>query len=66
MLGEVVGRVGLPNAAPVRVLPGLPIFGLGSQEGTLSPLWVEWLSCAVLFAQAVAPLAVLGSAVGTL
>ena len=47
-LGEVVGQVGLPSAAPVRVLPGLPIFGLGSREGTLSPLLVEWLSCAVL------------------
>ena len=32
-LGEVVGRVSLPSAAPVRVLPGLPIVGLGSQEG---------------------------------
>ena len=32
-LGEVVGRVFLPSAAPVRVLPGLPILGLGSQEG---------------------------------
>ena len=47
-LGEVVGRVSLPSAAPVRVLPGLPIFGLESWEGTLSPLLVEWLSCAVL------------------
>ena len=49
-LGEVVGRVGLPSAAPVRVLPGLPIFSLGSREGTgtLSPLVVEWLSCAIL------------------
>ena len=47
-LGEVVGQVSLPSAAPVRVLPGLPIFGLGSREGTLSPLLVEWLSCAVL------------------
>ena len=28
-LGEVVSRVRLPSAAPVRVLPGLPIFGLG-------------------------------------
>ena len=48
MLGEVVGRVGLPSAAPVRVLPGLPIFGLGSREGTLSLLLVGWLSCAFL------------------
>ena len=47
-LGEVVGRVGLPSTAPVRVLSGLPIFGLGSREGTLSLLLVEWLSCAVL------------------
>ena len=44
-LGEVVR---LPSAAPVRVLPGLLIFGLGGREGTLSPLLVEWLSCAVL------------------
>ena len=48
MLGEVVGRVSLPSAAPVRVLPGLPIFGLGSRVGTLSPLLVKWLSRAVL------------------
>ena len=47
-LVEVVGRVGLPSAAPVRVLPGLPIFGLGSREGTLSLLLVRWLSYAVL------------------
>ena len=47
-LGEVVGRVSLPSAAPVRVLPGLLIFGLVSREGTLSPFLVEWLSCAVL------------------
>ena len=32
-LGEVVGRVSLLSAAPVRVLPGLPIFGLGGREG---------------------------------
>ena len=32
-LSEVVGRVSHPSAAPVRVLPGLPILGLGSQEG---------------------------------
>ena len=42
-LGEVVRRVSLPSAAPVRVLPGLPIFGLGSWEGALSPLLVGWL-----------------------
>ena len=47
-LGEVVRRVRLPSAAPVRVLPGLPTFGLGGREGTLSPLLVGWLSCAVL------------------
>ena len=47
-LGEVVGRVGRPSAAPIRVLPGLPIFSLGSREGTLTPLLVELLSCAVL------------------
>ena len=28
--------------------PCLPIFGLGGREGTLSPLLVGWLSCAVL------------------
>ena len=32
-LGEVVGRVSRPSAAPVRVLPGLPILGWGSREG---------------------------------
>ena len=32
-LSEVVGRVSRPSAAPGRVLPGLPILGLGSQEG---------------------------------
>ena len=47
-LGKVVGWVGLPSAAPVRVLSGLPIFGLGGREGTLSLLLVDWLSCAVL------------------
>ena len=31
--GEVVGPVSCPSAAPVRVLPGLPILGLGSREG---------------------------------
>ena len=46
-LSEVVGRVGRPSAAPVRVLPGLPILGYGSQE-CLSPLLVDWLSCPVL------------------
>ena len=39
-LGEVVRRVSLPSAAPVRVLPGFPIFGLGSREGAFSPLLV--------------------------
>ena len=32
-LGEVVGRVSRPSADPVRVLPGLPILGLGSRVG---------------------------------
>ena len=32
-LSEVVGRVSRPSAAPVRVLPGIPILGLGSREG---------------------------------
>ena len=41
-------RMRLPSAAPVRVLPGLPVFGLGGREGSLSPILVEWLSCAVL------------------
>ena len=31
-LSEVVGRVGRLSTAPVRVLPGLPILGYGSQE----------------------------------
>ena len=31
-LSEVVGRVSRSSAAPVRVLPGLPILGLGSRE----------------------------------
>ena len=53
MLGEVVRRVSLPSAAPVRVLPGLPIFGLGSRKGALSPLLIG------LVAHAVAPLSVL-------
>ena len=47
-LGEVVRWVSLASTAPVRVLPGLPILGLGSREGVLSPLLVDWLSCAVL------------------
>ena len=32
-LSEVLVRVSRPSAAPVRVLPGLLIFGLGSREG---------------------------------
>ena len=32
-LSEVVGRVSRPSAAPIRVLPGLPILGLGNREG---------------------------------
>ena len=47
-LGELVRRVRPPSAAPVRVLPGLPIFGSGGREGSLSPLLVGCLSCAVL------------------
>ena len=63
-LGEVVGWVGLPSAAPVRVLPALPIFGLGSREG--EPALGRIALVCGLVAHAVAPLAVLGSAVGTL
>ena len=33
-LGEVVRRVRLSSAAPVRFLPGLPIFGLRGREVT--------------------------------
>ena len=33
----------------LRFLPGFPIFGLGSQEGALSPLLVGWLSWPVLW-----------------
>ena len=29
----------LPSAAPVRVLPGLPILGLGSREGVCARSW---------------------------
>ena len=32
-LSEVLGRVSRLSATPVRVLPGLPIIGLGSREG---------------------------------
>ena len=59
-LGEVVGRVSLPSAAPVRVLPGLPIFGLGSREGALSLLFGRMALVIGLVAHAVAPLSVLG------
>ena len=38
-LGEVVGPVSRPSAAPVRVLPGLPILGLGSREGVWARSW---------------------------
>ena len=38
-LGKVVGRVSLPSTAPVRVLPGLPILGLGSREGVWARSW---------------------------
>ena len=39
-LSEVVGRVSRPSTAPVRVLPGLPILGLGSQEGVWACSWL--------------------------
>ena len=45
MLGEVVR---LPSAAPVRVPPWPPYLWLGRPGGYLSPLLVEWLSCAVV------------------
>ena len=48
MLGEVVWRVRLPSAAPVRVPPWPPDLRLGRPGGFLSPLVVGWLSCAVL------------------
>ena len=48
MLGEVVRRVRLPSTAPVRVPPWPPNLRLGRPGGYLSPLLVEWLSCAVL------------------
>ena len=56
----------LPSAAPVRVLPGLPIFFLGNPEGTFEPALGRMALVCRLVAHAVALLAVLGSAVGTL
>ena len=47
-LDEVVKRVRLPSAAPVRVPPWPPDLQLGRPGGYLSPLLVEWLSLAVL------------------
>ena len=47
-LGEVVRRVRLPSAAPVRVPPWPPNLRLGRPGGYLSPLLVGWLLCAVL------------------
>ena len=47
-LGEVVRRVRLPSAAPVRIPPWPPDLRLERQGGYLSPLLVEWLSFAVL------------------
>ena len=38
-LSEVVGRVSRLSAAPVRVLPGLPILGYGSQESVWDRSW---------------------------
>ena len=64
-LGEVVWRVGLPGAAPVRVLPGLPIFSLGSPGGGGGGYFesaVGWMALVCdLVVHTVAPLAVLGS-----
>ena len=48
MLGEVVRRVRLPSAAPVRIPPWPPDLRLERQGGYLSPLLVEWLLLAVL------------------
>ena len=53
----------LLSAAPVRVLPGLPIFFLGSQEGTFEPALGRMALVCGLVAHAVALLAVPGSAV---
>ena len=47
-LGEVVRRVRLPTAAPVRVPSWHPDLRLERQGGDLSPLLVEWLSFAIL------------------
>ena len=47
-LGEVVRRVRLPSAPPVRIPPWPPNLRLERQGGYLSPLLVEWLSFAVL------------------
>ena len=47
-LGEVVRRVRLPSATPVRVPPWPPDLRLGRLGCYLSPLLVGWLSCAVL------------------
>ena len=58
-LGEVVGRVSLPSTALVRVLPGLPILGLGSWEG-VEPALGRMALMRGLVAHAVAPLSLLG------
>ena len=47
-LSEVVRRVRLPSAAPVRFPPWPPDLRLERQGGYLSLLLVEWLSLAVL------------------
>ena len=47
-LGEVVRRVRLPSAAPVRISPWPPNLRVERQGGCFSPLLVEWLSFAVL------------------
>ena len=47
-LDEVVRRVGFSIAAPVSFPPWPPNLRLERQEGSLSPLLVEWLSLAVL------------------
>ena len=47
-LSEVVKRMRLPSAAPVRVPPWPPDLRLGRPGGYLSPLLVGWLSCSIL------------------
>ena len=65
-LGEVVGRVGLPSATPVRGPPWPPDLRLGKPGGYFEPALGRMALVCGLVAHAVAPLAVLSSVVGTL